>query len=53
MLKTDSLSSPVNEHRAMRTDFCTEALHENLEWRKFGFLKKKKKKEFIQFRALT
>lgn len=41
MLKTNSLSAPVNKHRAMRTDSCTQTLHENLEgeggWRKFGF----------------
>lgn len=37
MLKTGSLSAPVNESRAMRTDACTQTLYENREgdWRKF------------------
>lgn len=52
MLKTDSLSALVNEHRAMRTDSCTQILHENLErvgdWRKLDFVKKRQEKFSLQ-----
>lgn len=48
MLKTDSLSAPVNESTAMRTDSCTQILHENLQreatGESLGLGKEKKKK---------
>lgn len=55
MLKKDSLSAPVNKHTVMRTDSCTQILHENLQtegdWRKLGF-GKKLGEELIQFSLL-